>query len=101
MIVAQVARLTDATRVQFPICVLADLSHLDSAFRVIAILAHATRVILLVCVLTLRDLLSMLHWLGLKLTRSFPSAIRCLLFFCLRQNLIVFGRQVGCWRDAH
>jgi hypothetical protein len=52
MIVPQIACLADASRVQLPIPMLTQFGHLDSPLRMIAILAHATRIVVVCHMLT-------------------------------------------------
>ena len=60
MVVAEVARLADAARVQLTITMRAFGGHLVTTLRMIAVLAHARSVIVIVDVLALRYLLAVL-----------------------------------------
>ena len=74
MVVTQIACFTDATGVEPTILMVAQLRHLIATLRVIAILAHAWRVIVLLRMLTLRNLLTMLN-LPLAKVIGLPSVL--------------------------
>ena len=63
MVVSEVAGLADAPGVELAICVLALFSHLVTPLRVIAILAHARRVVVVCDMLTFIDNFAMFNLL--------------------------------------
>ena len=74
VIVAQIACFTNTAGVEPAILMLAQLRHLIATFWMIAILAHTRRIIVLLSVLTLRDLLAMLY-LPLTKVISLPGVL--------------------------
>ena len=62
MVLSQVARLAYAASVKLTVFMLTEFCFLDTAFRVIAILAHTTCIVGIVDVLALSDLLAMLNF---------------------------------------
>jgi len=92
VIVSQVACLADAARVKLALGVDAQLGLLNAALRVIAVLAHTARVIMIVHVLALCDHLSVLYLPLIRLGRR----------RCLPITLIVaFGRWGLCLLFYH
>jgi len=63
MVFSKIARLTDASGVEFSVGVLTLGRHLVAPFAVVAVLAHARGVVDAVNVWALRDLVSVLHFL--------------------------------------
>lgn len=93
MIVAKVARLADASGVESPIRVLAQLSHLIPPLGMVAILAHARSVVVFVDMLAFGDDLTVLN---LALTTFIDlSCVFPLLFARSRRRRHQRGRRLS------
>ena len=99
MIFSQVAGLADAARVQLAVFMLTAFGHFDPSFGVVAVFAHATRIVVFVNMLTLRDHLPVLHWLALPNACFLPPRLLLVALFLLfdamwllhaRQRLLLF-----------
>ena len=103
MIVSQIASLAHTASVELTICMSTQLSFLNAAFRVIAILAHTARIVMVIDVLTLSYLFTVfdfaLLFYACGVFRCFLATLVFGLYRCLRGHYLLYcHRHLGAWR---
>ena len=94
MIVSQIASLAHTASVELTICMSTQLSFLNAAFRVIAILAHTARIVTVIDVLTLSYLFTVfdfaLLFYACGVFRCFLTTLVFGLYRCLRGHYLLY-----------